>query len=108
MRAYGAPAADIEAVEAALQHQRDASAAQAQEEFVVYHDNWLVAQTFLRCQTQWERAGMLARRSGLHYPGVDIVLKHFVPKKKQAEVLDCLQLMERAVLAYDAEHADKD
>lgn len=107
MRAFGAPAEDIEAVEAALQQQRDA-AAQAQQEFVVYHDNWLTVQTFLRCQTQWLRAGMAGQRSGLNYPGVEVVLQRTVKRKHQRAVFDGLQTMELAVLAYDSEQAAAD
>lgn len=106
MRAFGAPTEEIAAVEAALQATKP-----VQEEvdaFAVYHDNWLTTQTFLRCCTQWLRAGMAGARCGLCYAGVDVVLKHFVPHKKRAEVLDGLQVMERAVLAFDAECADND
>lgn len=100
MRAFDAPAEDIEAVEAALQATVPSQPEDAT--FPVYHDNWLIAQVFERCSTQWQRAGMAGVRAGLCYAGVEVVLKHFVPKKKRAEVLDGLQLMERAVLVYDA------
>lgn len=108
MRAFGAPAEDIEAVEAALQQQRDAAAAQEQQAFVVYHDNWLTVQTFLRCQTQWLRAGMAGQRSGLNYPGIEVVLQRTVKRKHQRDVFEGLQTMELAVLAYDSEQAAKD
>lgn len=107
MRAFGAPAKDIEAVEAALQQSQDQASAET-EDFVVYHDNWLAVQTFQRCSTQWHRAGMAGVRSGLDYPGVDIVVRRFVSRKQQQLVWEELQLMERAVLAYDSEQAAKE
>lgn len=102
MRAFGAPTEDLEAVEAALQQQAPAPVV---EDFAVYHDNWLIAQTFQRCSTQWSRAGMAGVRAGLYYPGVDVVVRRFVPRKLQQEVWEGLQVMERAVLIYDSEQA---
>lgn len=114
MRAFGAPTEDLEAVEAALQQQAPPPVS---EDFSVYHDNWLITQTFDRCGTQWSYVSvgglrtptvstpLVGVRSGLNYPGVDVVVRRFVPRKLQQEVWEGLQVMERAVLIYDSEQA---
>lgn len=53
---------------------------------------------FLACATQWNHAGMTGLRTGLHYPGVEAVLRLTVPTDRQKEVFQGIQIMERAAL----------
>ena len=52
---------------------------------------------WLRVQTQWYTDN--GRRTGLNYPGVEVILKHApIKKKSRAEQLRLLQEMELAAL----------
>jgi hypothetical protein len=69
--------------------------------------NWTTVQTFLRCATQWQYAGMAGVRVGLHYPGVAAVLRLTVPKADRAAVFAGLQVMEYAAVAELALHSER-
>lgn len=66
----------------------------------------MVVQTFLFCATQWVYAGMAGQRTGLHYPGVDTVLRLTVPRADRQRVFHGLQIMEYAALGEFAAQAE--
>ena len=100
MEAWGAPPEEIAAVHARIELDR---APKEQETFGVYADNMPVATAFIALHTQWVRVGMTAQRTGFDYSAVISWLSLFYPRKKQQQLMQDLQLMERAVLAADYE-----
>lgn len=85
----------------------EAPAARATE-FFLWPENAQSFELFCAVQTQWDSRivgvaafGVGSMRSevcGLKYPGVDVVLRHRVERKRRAEVLSDIQIMERAAL----------
>lgn len=86
----------------------DAPAVSAPTEFFLWPENAQSFEVFCAVQTQWDSRmvgvaafGVGSMRSevcGLKYPGVDVVLRHRVERKRRAEVLSDIQIMERAAL----------
>ncbi len=72
----------------------------AVDEFEVWEENWPVVELFLRVQTQW-RTGMNGP-VGLDYVAVAWVLKLIAEEAIHRALLEDLQIMEGAVLAYIA------
>ena len=70
------------------------------DEFEVFKENWPVLELFLRVQTQWRTSmnGLL----GLDYTAVAWVLKLTAEEANHRALLEDLQIMEGAVLAYIA------
>jgi len=70
------------------------------DEFEVFEENWPVLELFLRVQTQWRTSmnGLL----GLDYTAVAWVLKLTAEEANHRALLEDLQIMEGAVLAYIA------
>lgn len=102
-RAFGATEEEIEA-----ERKKEAQAAPEQDEFEVYEDCWESVMFFLRVQTQWVHKGMDERRAGLNNTAVESTMRMTgVKRAAQAELLEDLQVMERAVLEADAERAAK-
>lgn len=106
MEAYGASAAQIEAVRARIDAARPADQAD-HSSFGVHADNLPVVQAFLAVSTQWQYAGMAGQRMGLCYAGVNAWLDRFIHRRKRRALMHDLQVMERAVLAADQEQRDK-
>lgn len=107
MRAFGAPAQDIERVAQAIEQQR-AAAKQEPEQFGVHADNWLVVQAWGAVQTQWMYAGMEGVRTGLNYAGVIAWVDMFIHRRKRSEVMVGLMLMEKTGLQALREIQDKE
>ena len=76
----------------------------APDEFEVWEENWPVVELFLRVQTQW-RTGM-SGPVGLDYVAVAWVLKLIAEESTHRPLLEDLQIMEGAVLAYIAKQGD--
>lgn len=70
------------------------------DEFEVWEENWPVVELFLRVQTQW-RTGM-SGVVGLDYTAVAWVLRLIAEEANHRALLEDLQIMEGAVLAYIA------
>lgn len=70
------------------------------DEFEVFEENWPVLELFLRVQTQWRTSmnGLM----GLDYTAVAWVLKLTAEEANHRALLEDLQIMEGAVLAYIA------
>lgn len=68
--------------------------------FEVFEENWPVLELFLRVQTQW-RVGMNGP-IGLDYVAVAWVLKLTAEEANHRALLEELQIMEGAVLAFIA------
>lgn len=66
----------------------------------MWEENWEVVELFMRCQTQW-RMGMNGP-VGLDYMAVAWVLKLTAEEATHRALLEDLQIMEGAVLAYIA------
>lgn len=66
----------------------------------MWEENWDVLELFMRCQTQW-RMGMNGP-VGLDYMAVAWVLKLTAEEATHRALLEDLQIMEGAVLAYIA------
>lgn len=63
----------------------------------IWPENYLAFQIFTRCGTQWN-SGM-GGPTGLNYPSVMTVCSLFgVKTKKQLEMLDAIQILEREAL----------
>lgn len=73
----------------------------------MWADHWDIVMAFLACSTQWNHAGMTGVRTGLNYPGVDVVLRLTVPDERRAEVFQGIQTMERAALSVFAQQAQE-
>ncbi len=65
------------------------------EPFYLWPECLPVFRVWQRIQTQWVR-GMGAGVLGLHYPGVDIVIRHLVPKSERTDTFALIQAMEIA------------
>lgn len=103
MRAFGAPAAEIERVASSLQEQRAQRDAQPREQgFGVYQENMPVVEAWCGVETQWLCAGMGGVMTGLNYAGVHAWLQIFIKPRERASIMRGLQVMERAAL--DAMH----
>ncbi len=72
----------------------------AADDFEVWEENWPVVDLFLRVQTQW-RTGM-SGVVGLDYTAVAWVLRLIAEEANHRALLEDLQIMEGAVLAYIA------
>lgn len=68
------------------------------EDFAVDPANWEIVQMFIRCATQWQYAGMTGVRTGLHYPGVEVLLRLLAPTADPAALFAGIQVMEQAAL----------
>lgn len=73
---------------------------QKPEHFEVFEENWPAVEMFLRVQTQW-RTGMNGP-VGLDYMAVAWVLRLTAEEATHRALLEDLQIMESAVLAYIA------
>lgn len=105
MEAYGASAAQIEAVRARIEAASPAT--ESTTTFAVYAENLPVVLAFQALSTQWQYAGMAGRRMGLCYAGVSAWLDRFIHRRKRRALMHDLQVMERAVLEADQEQRDK-
>ena len=95
MRAFGAPADDIER---AAQLIEDGGKAAEHAAFEVHHDNLRSVRAWLGISTQWQFAGMAGVRVGLNYAGVLAWLQIHVRPRLQRAVMGDIELMERAAL----------
>lgn len=77
-----------------------ADAMNTSEDCEVFEENWQVLELFLRVQTQW-RTGMNGP-VGLDYMAVAWVLKLTAEEATHRTLLEDLQIMESAVLAFIA------
>lgn len=68
------------------------------DDFEVWQENWPVLDLFLRCQTQW-RIGMNGV-TGLDYGAVAWVLRLYAAEDQHRVLLEDLQVMEGAVIAF--------
>lgn len=74
-------------------------ALELEEDFALWPDCVETFNLWRKVQTQW-RAGGMGGATGLDYAGVQVVMNvHRIPKKRQADLLDLLQVMEIATLA---------
>lgn len=73
---------------------------QPPEDFEVWEENWPVVELFLRVQTQWRIS--MNRPIGLDYGAVAWILKLTAEETTHRPLLEELQIMEGAVLAYIA------
>ncbi len=102
MQAWGAPPEEIEAVRANL-----APARPEPEAFGVYADNWPTVTAFYALRTQWDRAGMDARRSCLPFDRARAWVETYIrPRRRWREVLHGLHVMEQATLQADHEQRE--
>ena len=101
---------------AAMQKKREddaleaAQALGATEDFEIHEDNWDSWLFFLTVQTQWIYAvsGLGTQRAGLSYPGVESGARMAgLPRRQWPALFADLRVMEVAVLAVDAELAEK-
>lgn len=97
MRAFGAPAADIERVAQAIETRRE-QASKVHTAVQVYQDNRATWQAWLDLGTQWYRAGMTGVQTGLNYASVVAWMQINVPRRKRKGLLAELAVMERAAL----------
>lgn len=95
MRAFGAPAQEIER---AAQLIEDKVSAAEQADFEVHHDNIRSVRAWQRISTQWLFAGMDGVRVGLNYAGVVPWVQLQIPRRWQRSVMADIELMERAAL----------
>ncbi|WP_313074444.1 DUF1799 domain-containing protein [Melaminivora sp.] len=106
MQAFGAPQHEIDRVRAQIER---AALPKTGDTFGVHADNQRVVAAFVSLRSQWSYAGMLAQRTGLQYAGVSAWLRESVRRTDhRREIFAGLQLMEHAVLAYDAEQRQKE
>ena len=106
MQAFGAPQADIDRVRAQIEA---AAAPQDGDTFGVHADNQRTVAAFVALRTQWQYAGMAGQRVGLLYAGVTAWLHEHIRRPRiRREVFTGLQIMEQAVLGYDAEQRQKE
>lgn len=106
MQALGAPQADIDLVRAQIEA---AAAPQDGDTFGVHADNQRTVAAFVALRTQWHYAGLEGRRMGLQYVGVTAWLnEHIRRPRTRRDVFAGLQIMEKAVLGYDAEQRQKE
>lgn len=100
---------------AAMQKKREDDALEAAqalgetEDFEIHEDNWDSWLFFLTVQTQWIYAvsGLGAQRAGMRYEGVESGARMAgLPRRQWPALFADVQVMERAVLAVDAELAE--
>lgn len=104
MRAFGAPAAEIERMEQALQARKSEKAAESSPDlFGVWADNLPVIEAWSRVETQWRTAGITGVKTGLDYSAVIDWLQLFVKRGDRKNIMQGIQVMERAALAAMAE-----
>lgn len=77
---------------------------EASDDCEVWEENWPAIELFLRVQTQW-RTGMNGP-VGLDYVAVAWVLKLVAEEATHRALLEDLQIMESAVLAFIAKQGD--
>lgn len=97
MRLLGASDAKIAAVQESIERKRAARSSQS-DCCEVWKCNWPVVMAFLDVATQWMRAGLDGRITGLHYGNVLIWIDHHYPRRRRREIFEGLQVMERAAL----------
>ena len=95
MRAFGAPAEDIERAARLIE---DGSKGLEPVAFEVHHDNLRSVRAWQGVSTQWQFAGMAGVRVGLNYAGVLAWLQIHVRPRLQRAVMGDIELMERAAL----------
>lgn len=95
MRAFKAPAADIERAAEAMEQRKAQYRAQ---DFGVYRDNWRTVKAWLALETQWQHAGMAGLRVGLNYAGMHAWLQIHERPRLHRQIASDLALMERAAL----------
>lgn len=106
MRAWGAPQADIDQLAAQIEARASSPELQC---FEVHADNLRTVAAFHALRTQWQRSGMGGTRTGLLYDGVFAWLREYVSRPRaRREMFTGLQIMETAVLAYDAERREEE
>lgn len=94
MRAFGAPAEDIERAAQLLED----SKAPERQVFEVHHDNLRSIRAWHGISTQWQFAGMAGMHVGLNYAGVWAWIQaHVRPRLRRAVMAD-IEVMERAAL----------
>jgi hypothetical protein len=82
-----------------------AAAAQQVEPLYLWPDHVEIWNLFHRCGTQWHFAeGM---RTGLNYPGVEVMLRYTVERHARRQMLIDLQVMEHAALSAWEEQRQK-
>lgn len=100
MRAFGAPAAEIERMEQVLHARKADKATDEQPElFGVWADNLPAIEAWCGVQTQWRTAGMEGVMTGLDYTGVSAWLELFVKRGDRKNIMQAIQVMEHAALA---------
>jgi hypothetical protein len=68
-----------------------------EDDFFLWPENVAGFNLWLAIQTQW--LSDMGSRTGLNYPGVDIVLRHLdAPKKEKRSYFATIQVLERAAL----------
>lgn len=68
-------------------------------EVYLWPDNEHTWGLWIRCQTQWRRAGMERQKVGLDYAGVQACMQlHAIPSEQQPQVFAFIQSMEVAAL----------
>lgn len=109
MRAFGAPAAEIERMEQTLQARKAAQAADEQAGcFGIWADNVPAIDAWCGVETQWRTAGMTGLMTGLDYSGVSAWLELFVKRGDRKNIMQSIQVMERAALAAMAERREQE
>lgn len=105
MRAFGAPGAEIERMEQALQARKSEKAAESSPDlFGVWADNLPVIEAWSGVETQWRTAGITGVKTGLDYSAVIDWLELFVGRVgDRKNIMQGIQVMERAALAAMAE-----
>lgn len=104
MRAFGAPAAQIERMEQTLQERKaQQTTGELAGHFGVWADNWPAVMAWLRVETQWRTAGMAGVMTGLDYAAVISWVQLFVKRGERKEIMQAIQTMERAALDAMAE-----
>ena len=70
-----------------------------ESELLIWPDNWAPLNVFRRMLTQWNVAGM-GGYVGLKYECLEVILRvSMVPRSEWADVVDCVQVMERKALS---------
>lgn len=108
MRAFGAPADQIERMQQTLQERKPPKSEDPSTDgFGVWADNWDAAQAWCGIETQWRTAGMDGVPTGLDYTAVFAWLDRFVERGDHKQIMDSIQVMERAALTAMAELREK-
>lgn len=102
MRQWGASAEDLAMAESLMGQTADEDV----DVCDVWPENWAAVQLFLQVQRQWVYAGMDLRRTGLNWPGIEVVARALGWRGKAwGEVVQALLVMEGAVITVDNEQA---